>query len=137
MKKLNGNEIDVLVNEIVKNVKDFKLNEVKKVLEVDSNYKEIVNLYDEKYELKKKLDLLEKEIDKVNIKINKDFKVKIYCRNNSCSSVYLNDLFISFDYKDEEKYSYLNVRSKVILSSISKEFNVEEFIKKFVDEFIS
>jgi ABC-type phosphate transport system auxiliary subunit len=137
MKKLNGNEIDVLVNEIVKNVKDFKLNEVKKVLEVDSNYKEIVNLYDEKYELKKKLDLLEKEIDKVNIEINKDFKVKIYCRNNSCSSVYLNDLFISFDYKDEEKYSYLNVRSKVILSSISKEFNVEEFIKKFVDEFVS
>jgi hypothetical protein len=137
MKKLNNNEIDVVVNEIVKNVKDFKLNEVKKVLEVDSNYKEIVNLYDEKYELKKKLNLLDKEIDKVNELINKDFKVKIYCRNNSCSSVYLNDLFISFDYKDEEKYSYLNVRSKVILSSISKEFNVEEFIKKFVDEFIS
>jgi len=137
MKKLNNNEIDVVVSEIVKNVRDFKLNEVKKVLEVDSNYKEIVSLYNEKYELKKKLDLLEKEIDKVNIEINKDFKVKIYCRNNSCSSVYLNDLFISFDYKDEEKYSYLNVRSKVILSSISKEFNVEEFIKKFVDEYIS
>jgi ABC-type phosphate transport system auxiliary subunit len=137
MKKLNGNEIDVVVNEIVKNVKDFKLNEVKKVLEVDSNYKEIVSLYDEKYELKKKLDLLEKEIDKVNIEINKDFKVKIYNRNNSCSSVYLNDLFISFDYKDEEKYSYSNVRSKVILSSIDKEFNVNEFIKKFVDECIS
>ena len=137
MKKLNGNEIDVLVNEIVNKVKEVKLNEVKKVLEVDSNYKEIVNLYDEKYELKKKLDLLEKEIDKVNIEINKDFKVKIYCRNNSCSSVYLNDLFISFDYKDEEKYSYLNVRSKVILSSIDKEFNVNEFIKKFVDEYIS
>jgi ABC-type phosphate transport system auxiliary subunit len=137
MKKLNNNEIDVVVNEIVKNVKDFKLNEVKKVLEVDSNYKEIVSLYDEKYELKKKLDLLEKEIDKVNIEINKDFKVKIYCRNNSCSSVYLNDLFISFDYKDEEKYSYSNVRSKVILSSIDKEFNVNEFIKKFVDECIS
>ena len=137
MKKLNNNEIDVVVNEIVKNVKDFKLNEVKKVLEVDSNYKEIVSLYDEKYELKKKLDLLEKEIDKVNIEINKDFKVKIYNRNNSCSSVYLNDLFISFDYKDEEKYSYSNVRSKVILSSIDKEFNVNEFIKKFVDECIS
>ena len=137
MKKLNNNEIDVVVNEIVKNVKDFKLNEVKKVLEVDSNYKEIVSLYNEKYELKKKLDLLEKEIDKVNIEINKDFKVKIYNRNNSCSSVYLNDLFISFDYKDEEKYSYSNVRSKVILSSIDKEFNVNEFIKKFVDECIS
>lgn len=137
MKKLNGNEIDVLVNEIVNKVKEVKLNEVKKVLEVDSNYKEIVNLYDEKYELKKKLDLLEKGIDEVNVKINKDFKVKIYCRNNSCSSVYLNDLFISFDYKDEEKYSYLNVRSKVILSSIDKEFNVNEFIKKFVDEYIS
>jgi ABC-type phosphate transport system auxiliary subunit len=137
MKKLNNNEIDVVVNEIVKNVKDFKLNEVKKVLEVDSNYKEIVSLYNEKYELKKKLDLLEKEIDEVNVKINKDFKVKIYNRNNSCSSVYLNDLFISFDYKDEEKYSYSNVRSKVILSSIDKEFNVNEFIKKFVDECIS
>ena len=137
MKKLNNNEIDVVVSEIVKNVKDFKLNEVKKVLEVDSNYKEIVSLYNEKYELKKKLDLLEKGIDEVNVKINKDFKVKIYNRNNSCNSVYLNDLFISFDYKDEEKYSYGNVRSKVILSSIDKEFNVNEFIKKFVDECIS
>jgi hypothetical protein len=137
MKKLNNNEIDVVVNEIVKNVKDFKLNEVKKVLEVDSNYKEIVSLYDKKYELKKELEKLDKEIDEVNIKINKDFKVKIYNENNNYSYEYLNKLRISFDYKDEEKYSYLNVRNKVILSSISKEFNVEEFIKKFVDEFIS
>jgi hypothetical protein len=137
MKKLNNNEIDVIVNEIVKNVKDFKLNEVKKVLEVDSNYKEIVSLYDEKYELKKKLELLEKEIDEVNIKINKDFKVKIYNKNNNYSYEYLNKLYISFNYEDEEKYSYLNVRNKVILSSISKEFNVEEFIKKFVDEFVN
>jgi len=31
----------------------------------------------------------------------------------------------------------MKVRSKVILNSISKEFNVEEFINKFVDEYIS
>ena len=113
------------------------MDEVEKLLEVDNDYKEVINLYDEKYELKKKLNLLDKEIDEVNSKINEKFKVKIYNRNNSYSSEYLNDLIISFNYKDEEKYSYLNVRSKVILSSISKEFNVEEFIKKFVDEFVS
>jgi hypothetical protein len=137
MKKLNNNEIDVVVNEIVKNVTDFKLEKVKEVLEVDNNYKEIVSLYDEKYELKKKLELLEKEISKVNELINKDFKVKIYNDNNNLSCKDLNKLKISFDYEEENKYSYYNVRSKVILSSIDKEFNVKEFIKKFVDEFIS
>jgi hypothetical protein len=137
MKKLNNNEIEVVVNEIVSKVKEVKLSKIKKLLEVDSNYKEIVSLYDKKYELNKKLELLEKEINEVNVKINKDFKVKIYNKNNNYSCEYLNELKINFDYKEEEKYSYLNVRNKVILSSISNEINVEEFIKKFVDEFVS
>ena len=65
------------------------------------NYKEIVSLYDKKYELNKKLEELEKEINEVNIKINKDFKVKIYNKNNNVSCEYLNELRISFDYKEE------------------------------------
>jgi hypothetical protein len=137
MKKLNNNEIEVVVNEIVSKVKEVKVNEVKKLLEVDSNYKEIVGLYDEKYELKKKLELLEKEINEVNIKINKDFKVKIYNKSNNYSCEYLDELYINFDYKEEEKYSFYNVKSRIILNNISNEINVEEFIKKFVDEFVS
>jgi hypothetical protein len=137
MKKLNGSEIDVIVNEIIKNVKEVKLSKIKEVLEVNSNYKEIVSLYDKKYELKKELEKLDKEINNVNNVINEEFKVKIYNENNNVSWEYLNKLYVSFDYKDVEKYSYSKVRSKVILSSISKEFNVEEFIKKFVDEYIN
>ena len=137
MKKLNNNEIDVLVNEIINKVKSIKLSKVKEVLEVNSNYKEIVNLYDKKYELKKELEKLDKEIKDVNELIDEEFKVKIYNENNNCSWEYLNKLYISFNYKDEEKYGYSKVRSKVILNSISKEFNVEEFIKKFVDEYIN
>jgi hypothetical protein len=137
MKKLRNDEIDVVVNEIVKNVKELKIKKVKKVLEVDSNYKEIVSLYDEKYKLELKGRELEKKINEVNELINKDFKVRVYNKSNNYSSEYLNELRINFDYKDEEIYSYYNVRSKVILSSISKEFNVEEFIKKFVDEYIN
>jgi hypothetical protein len=139
MKKLRNDEIDVVVNEIVKNVKELKIKKVKEVLEVDSNYKEIVSLYDEKYKLKLKKNELEKKINEVNELIYKDFEVRIYNRNNNNSSNnYLSDeLRINFDYNVEEVYSYYNVRSKVILSSISKEFNVEEFIKKFVDEYIN
>jgi len=137
MKKLNGSEIEVIVNEVVKNVREIKLSKIKEVLEVDSNYKEIVSLYDKKYELNKKLEELEKEINEVNIKINKDFKVKIYNKNNNYSCEYLNKLRISFDYKEEEKYSYYNVKNRIILNNISNEINVEEFIKKFVDEFVS
>ena len=137
MKKLNNNEIDVVVNEIVNNVKEIKLSKIKEVLEVDSNYKEIVSLYDKKYELKKKIEELEKEISNVNELINKDFKVKIYNENNNLSWEYLNKLKINFDYKEEEKYSYYNVKSRIILNNISNEINVEEFIKKFVDEFVS
>jgi hypothetical protein len=137
MKKLNNNEIEVVVNEIVNKVKEVKLSKIKKVLEVDSNYKEIVSLYDKKYELNKKLELLEKEINEVNVKINKDFKVKIYNKNNNYSCEYLDELRINFDYKEEEKYSFYNVKSRIILNNISNEINVEEFIKKFVDEFVS
>ena len=137
MKKLNGSEIEVIVNEVVKNVREIKLSKIKEVLEVDSNYKEIVSLYDKKYELNKKLEELEKEINEVNIKINKDFKVKIYNKNNNVSCEYLNKLRISFDYEEEEKYSYYNVKNRIILNNISNEINVEEFIKKFVDEFVS
>jgi len=137
MKKLNGSEIDVLVKEIIKNVKEIKLSKIKEVLEVNSNYKEIVSLYDKKYELKKELEKLDKEINNVNNVINEEFKVKILNENNNCSWEYLNKLYISFNYKDEEKYSYYNVKDKVILSSISKEFNIEEFVKKFVDEYIN
>jgi len=137
MKKLNNNEIEVVVNEIVSKVKEVKLSKIKKVLEVDSNYKEIVSLYDKKYELNKKLELLEKEINEVNVKINKDFKVKIYNKNNNYSCEYLDELKINFDYKEEEKYSFYNVKSRIILNNISNEINVEEFIKKFVDEFVS
>jgi len=137
MKKLNNNEIEVVVNEIVSKVKEVKLSKIKEVLEVDSNYKEIVSLYDKKYELNKKLELLEKEINEVNVKINKDFKVKIYNKNNNYSCEYLDELRISFDYKEEEKYSFYNVKSRIILNNISNEINVEEFIKKFVDEFVS
>jgi hypothetical protein len=137
MKKLNNNEIEVVVNEIVSKVKEVKLSKIKKVLEVDSNYKEIVSLYDKKYELNKKLELLEKEINEVNVKINKDFKVKIYNKNNNYSCEYLDELRINFDYKEEEKYSFYNVKSRIILNNISNEINVEEFIKKFVDEFVS
>jgi hypothetical protein len=137
MKKLNNNEIEVVVNEIVSKVKEVKLSKIKKLLEVDSNYKEIVSLYDKKYELNKKLELLEKEINEVNVKINKDFKVKIYNKNNNYSCEYLDELRINFDYKEEEKYSFYNVKSRIILNNISNEINVEEFIKKFVDEFVS
>jgi hypothetical protein len=136
MKKLNNDEINEVVNEIVKNVKELKIKELKEVLEVDSNYKEIVSLYDEKYKLKLRKIELNKRIKEVNELINKDFKVKIYNRTNSnSSSNYLSDeLRINFDYEDEEIFSYYNVRSKVILSNINGEVDVNEFIKKFVEE---
>ena len=50
MKKLNNNEIDVVVNEIVNNVKEIKLSKIKEVLEVDSNYKEIVSKTKDKFQ---------------------------------------------------------------------------------------
>jgi hypothetical protein len=137
MKKLNNNEIDVVVNEIIKNVKDFKLSKIKGVLELDSNYREIVSLYDKKYELKKELEKLDKEIDEVNVKINKDFKVKIYNKNNNYSWEYLDEIYVNFNCKEEEKWSFYNVKNKVVLNNISNEVDIKEFIKKFVDEYIS
>jgi hypothetical protein len=135
MKKLNGSEIDVIVNEICKNVREEKLSKVKVLLDKDNDYLEIINLYSKVEEIKNKEKELKDEIELLNKEINKKYK----CRINDSNNYYNNkvNLKINFDYKDEEIYSYYNVKNKVILSCISKEFNLEEFIKKFVEEFVS
>jgi hypothetical protein len=135
MKKLNGSEIDVIVNEICKNVREEKLSKVKVLLDKDNDYLEIINLYSKVEEIKNKEKELKDEIELLNKEINKKYK----CRINDNNNYYNNkvNLKINFDYKDEEKYSYYNVKNKVILSCISKEFNLEEFIKKFVNEFVN
>jgi hypothetical protein len=135
MKKLNGSEIDVIVNEICKNVREEKLSKVKVLLDKDNDYLEIINLYSKVEEIKNKEKELKDEIELLNKEINKKYK----CRINDSNNYYNNkvNLKINFDYKDEEIYSYYNVKNKVILSCISKEFNLEEFIKKFVNEFVN
>jgi hypothetical protein len=135
MKKLNNSEIDVIVNEICKNVREEKLSKVKVLLDKDNDYLEIINLYSKVEEIKNKEKELKDEIELLNKEINKKYK----CRINDNNNYYNNkvNLKINFDYKDEEKYSYYNVKNKVILSCISKEFNLEEFIKKFVNEFVN
>ncbi len=134
MKKLNNVEIDVLVNVIIENVEKEKLSKVNDLLKDDSDYLEVKERINEYFELKKLEDELREKINNLNNNLSNKFKVSVYY--NDYNSYNNKDLKVSLNYKEKEKFSYNEVKKRIVLNNINSEINVEEFIKKFVDDLI-
>lgn len=134
MKKLNNVEIDVLVNVIIENVEKEKLSKVNDLLKDDSDYLEVKERINEYFELKKVEDELREKINNLNKNLSDKFKVSVYY--NEYNSYNNKDLKVSLNYKEKEKFSYNEVKKRIVLNNINSEINVEEFIKKFVDDLI-
>lgn len=134
MKKLNNVEIDVLVNVIIENVEKEKLSKVNDLLKDDSDYLEVKEKINEYFELKKLEDELREKINNLNNNLSNKFKVSVYY--NDYNSYNNKDLKVSLNYKEKEKFSYNEVKKRIVLNNINSEINVEEFIKKFVDDLI-
>jgi hypothetical protein len=134
MKKLNNVEIDVLVNVIIENVEKEKLSRVNDLVKDDSDYLEVKEKISEYYELKKVEDELREKINNLNKNLSEKFKVNVYYNDYN---VYNNkDCKVSLNYKEREKFNYSEVKKRVVLNNINSEINVEEFIKKFVEDLI-
>jgi hypothetical protein len=134
MKKLNNVEIDVLVNVIIENVEKEKLSRVNDLVKDDSDYLEVKEKISEYYELKKVEDELREKINNLNKNLSEKFKVNVYY--NDYNSYNNKDCKVSLNYKEKEKFSYSEVKKRVVLNNINSEINVEEFIKKFVEDLI-
>ncbi len=134
MKKLNNVEIDVLVNVIIENVEKEKLSKVNDLLKDDSDYLEVKERINEYFELKKLEDELREKINNLNNNLSNKFKVSVYY--NDYNSYNNKDLKVSLNYKEKEKFSYNEVKKRIVLDNINSEINVEEFIKKFVEDLI-
>jgi hypothetical protein len=134
MKKLNNVEIDVLVNVIIENVEKEKLSRVNDLLKDNSDYLEVKERISEYYELKKVEDELREKINNLNKNLSEKFKVNVYY--NDYNSYNNKDCKVSLNYKEKEKFSYSEVKKRVVLNNINSDINVEEFIKKFVEDLI-
>ena len=134
MKKLNNVEIDVLVNVIIENVEKEKLSRVNDLVKDDSDYLEVKEKISEYYELKKVEDELREKINNLNKNLSEKFKVNVYY--NDYNSYNNKECKVSLNYKEKEKFSYSEVKKRIVLNNINSEINVEEFIKKFVEDLI-
>jgi hypothetical protein len=136
MKKLSKIELDVVVNEVIDNLKLIEENEVNDLFKNSKNKDLFLSKVSEIKELEDKINSLKKEVDE----IEKDFE-------NDGLRVY----FISEgnrNYKEKDKlfnvrllnssvgnYSlYKNIEKEIILSSL-EELNVRDLIKDLVEKF--
>ena len=136
MKKLSKIELDVVVNEVINNLKLIEENEVNDLFKNSKNKDLFLSKVSEIKELEDKINSLKKEVDE----IEKDFE------NDGLRVYFINEG--NRNYKEKDKlfnvrllnssvgnYSlYKNIEKEIILSSL-EELNVRDLIKDLVEKF--
>jgi hypothetical protein len=136
MKKLSKIELDVVVNEVINNLKVIEENEVNDLFKNSKNKDLFLSKVSEIKELEDKINSLKKEVDE----IEKDFE------NDGLRVYFINEG--NRNYKEKDKlfnvrllnsnvgnYSlYKNIEKEIILSSL-EELNVRDLIKDLVEKF--
>jgi hypothetical protein len=136
MKKLSKIELDVVVNEVINNLKVIEENEVNDLFKNSKNKDLFLSKVSEIKELEDKINSLKKEVDE----IEKDFE------NDGLRVYFINEG--NRNYKEKDKlfnvrllnssvgnYSlYKNIEKEIILSSL-EELNVKDLIKDLVEKF--
>ena len=136
MKKLSKIELDVVVNEVINNLKVIEENEVNDLFKNSKNKDLFLSKVSEIKELEDKINSLKKEVDE----IDKDFE------NDGLRVYFINEG--NRNYKEKDKlfnvrllnssvgnYSlYKNIEKEIILSSL-EELNVKDLIKDLVEKF--
>jgi hypothetical protein len=118
MKKLSRIELDVVVNEVVNNIKKIEEKKVNKLFEISDNKDLFLKKVNEIKELEDKVNLLKEEIREIENKFSEEglsvFFNRGYNNNN-------NKRLFSISLKDSEvnNYSlYKEIEKEIILSSL-------------------
>jgi len=136
MKKLSKIELDVVVNEVVNNIKLIEVNKSKELFEKSENKDLFLNKVKEISELEEKVDLLKEEIRKIENKFDEDDIRVFYINKNNRNFNDKGKLF-NISLKDGKGNSfslYKDIEKEIILSSL-EDMNIKELIKDLIEKF--
>jgi hypothetical protein len=134
MKKLSRIELDVVVNEVINNLKKIEEKKVNKLFEISDNKDLFLEKVNEIKELEDKVNLLKEEIREIENKFSEEglsvFFNRGYNNNN-------NKRLFNISLKDSKGGSYClykEIEKEIILSSL-KELNINNLIESLIEKF--
>ena len=134
MKKLSKMEIDVVVSKVVNDINEIKENKGKRIFEISEFKDEFLNKVDEILKVEKEYKKLEKELDLIRGKFDKDGIFVNFYESRSWSRVNDKKVF-GISLLNDNSVRYNDVFNEIVLSNIDEEVNIKEFIKGLVEKF--
>ena len=134
MKKLSKMEIDVVVSKVVNDINEIKENKGKRIFEISEFKDEFLNKVDEILKVEKEYKKLEKELDVIRGKFDKDGIFVNFYESRSWSRVNDKKVF-GISLLNDNNVRYNDVFNEIVLNNIDEEVNIKEFIKGLVEKF--
>ena len=134
MKKLSKMEIDVVVGKVVNDINKIKSNKGKRIFEISEFKDEFLNKVDEILKVEKEYKKLEKELDLIRGKFDKDGIFVNFYDKSSWSRVNGKEIF-GISLLNDNNVKYSEVFNEIVLNNIDEEVNIKEFIKGLVEKF--
>ena len=137
MKKLSKIELDVVVNEVINNIKGIEKNKCEELFDKSENKELFLSKVKEIEELEDKLDLLKDEVREIENKFKEDnLRVFFNFSNNRYYGNEKKSFVINLlDGKGNEYGLYKEIEKEIILNGISSEFDIKKFIEELVEKF--
>lgn len=129
-------ELDVVVNEVIDNLKLIEESKVNDLFEKSKNKDLFLSKINEIVELENKVNNLKKEIDKIEKDFNKD-GLRVYFVSENNRYLGKKKKLFNINLLDSEigNYNlYKNIEKEIVLSSL-EELNVRDLIKDLVEKF--
>jgi hypothetical protein len=136
MKKLSRIELDVVVNEVVNNIRKIEEDKSKELFENSENKDLFLSKINEIKELEDKFDLLREEVREIENKFDKD-NIRVFYINKNNRNFNDKGKLFSISLKDNKGNSfelYKNIEKEIILSSL-EDMNIKELIKDLIEKF--
>jgi hypothetical protein len=133
MKKLSRIELDVVVNEVVNNIKEIEEKKVNKLFEISDNKDLFLEKVNEIKKLEDKINLLKEELRDIENKF-KEEGISVYFNRGFNNN---NGKLFNISLKDSKGGSYClykEIEKEIILSSL-KELNVDSLIESLIEKF--
>lgn len=135
MKKLSKIELDVVVNEVINNIKGIEKNKCEELFDKSENKDLFLSKVREIEELEDKVELLNKEIREIENKFKEDnLRVFFSNKNNRYNSKKSFSISL-LDGKSNEYGLYKEIEKEIILNGINSEFDIKKFIEELVEKF--
>ena len=137
MKKLSRLELDVIVNEVINNLKGIEEKKINKIFEISDNKDLFLSKVKEIEELENKVDNLKEEINKIEKEFVKEgLRVFFISKNNRGYGNKKDKLFsINLENGKGSSFSlYKEIEKEIILSSL-EDINIKELINSLIEKF--